>query len=218
MQHVCICYSGDYALARATARPGDLFIYDANSGPIPDAPDVIPTYFLRPGNIFGKACFQGLWTTYLEVMSRLGCDALLSRPADTFIAKPEIYAHPRGVHLVGVRRDTRPTWRQWGCGQALTRHGVQLALHRLARVRLTDCGEPGREQEDLALSFLLRDVSLSYATWRGCFRMRGEGVTKDTSFINFDNFDTRMRDRDERMADAIYDALDTTDALREKDV
>lgn len=198
MQTVCICFSGDYDLARATANAGDLFLFDANSGPIPGDAGVWPTHFIRPGNILGKACIQSLWLTYLEVMGHFKCDAVLIRPADTRILCPEKFLPRPDKHLIGVHRDETPTWRQWGCGQSVTRAGVELALSRLPTANLRDCGEKGREPEDLVLSFLLRDVSASYASFRACFLLRGDRPGPETYFINYDNLDIRARTKEDR--------------------
>ena len=207
-QHVCVCFSGDYDLARATARPGDIFLFDANSGPVPDAPDVWPTTFTRPGNILGRECIAALWRTYLEVLDKTCSDTVFSRPADSRIMRPELFAHEPGYHLVGVCRDDSSTWRQWGCGQHLTRRGVELALERLPNTLLPGCGRPGREQEDLVLSWVLRDVALCLASFRECFWMRGHRPTAHTAFVNFDNFDPLKRSREERRPGVLAAARD----------
>lgn len=213
MKTVCVCYAKDYDLARATARPGDIFLFDANSGPVPDAPDVWPTTFRRPGNIVGRECISALWSTYLDILDYTGADTLFSRPADTRILRPELYKHTPGHHLVGVSRDETPSWRQWGCGQHLTRLGIKIALGRLPNMDLPDCGTPGLEHEDLALSWVLRDVALGLASFRECFYMRGQRPTPHTAFINFDNFDPMRRPRRERHPVVLDAALNYRTAI-----
>lgn len=197
MKTVCLCYAKDYDLARATARPGDIFLFDANSGDVPSGDDVLATHFRRPCNIVGKECIRGLWEAYLAIMDAHGVDRLLSRPADTRILRPDLWDRP--ADLVGVGRTIGKTWRQWGCGQAWTRSGVELALDRLAGDPCSNCGwRPGVIQEDLAASWIMRDRAFTHSGIRACFWFYGQRPHVETAFVNFDNFDPAHRPRDVR--------------------
>lgn len=206
----------DYELARVTGQPGDIYIFDdasTESAPdrIPRGQDVIHTTFPRRGNLRGRPCHKAFWELYMRLLDEHGATHIFEVPPDVIITRPELFTAPAasGAYLVGVARAPEPTvWNQWGCGQIISRDGLRLALDRLD-------GDPDLETvnhnmvtfQDVAISWLLRDKSVSLSWFRACFTLKGNVPNHETAFVNFDNFDRMDRHPNVRRQIAIADAL-----------